>query len=81
MQRRGFLLGAVAAPVVITTPGLLMPVRAAVLDAYPTLPHGCDSLTTIVPVANEHGVFHVRTYKVVPNGEIVMAYDGVRHFA
>ena len=28
MNRRGFILGALSAPAVITTPGLLMPVRA-----------------------------------------------------
>lgn len=31
MNRRGFLLGALAAPAVITTPGLLMPVRPRIV--------------------------------------------------
>lgn len=34
LQRRGLLLGLLAAPAIIRTPGLLMPVRALVAD-YP----------------------------------------------
>jgi hypothetical protein len=34
MNRRNFLLGALAAPVVICTPGLLMPVKSVVMSAH-----------------------------------------------
>ena len=39
MNRRGFLQGLIAAPAVITTPGLLMPVKAAPLE-FPFHGHG-----------------------------------------
>lgn len=39
MNRRGFLQGLIAAPAVITTPGLLMPVKAAPLG-YPFRAYG-----------------------------------------
>lgn len=35
MNRRSFLTGLIAAPVVITTPGLLMPLRGALLNINP----------------------------------------------
>lgn len=63
MKRRSFLTGLIAAPVVITTPGLLMPVRALevperhagnIIPPQPRYPYSTDGgLTWRTPIGEK----------------------------
>ena len=52
VQRRSFLLGALAAPLVITTPGLLMPVRTPPPPSTTTLTVSGLERGTVIRVFN-----------------------------
>ena len=53
MNRRGFLLGALAAPAVIKTPGLLMPVKKVILPPKRYVLHWPVNPNRLIPFEKE----------------------------
>lgn len=68
MNRRGFLTGLLAAPVVITTPGLLMPVRSLALPEPVFIPgiSDMDLGTAILEMA----LFGKAVFETRPDGRV-----------